>query len=159
MSNKSVNKKVKNTMKNFPVRTLPHSNSNKRGAFGIETGDHPSGIVVTPKGIPTIVVKAIPIRIAPGTFRTNNTIVITKPIIATKAVDTFKFTNPIIVPVSEAVIPAFVKPIKQINRPIPTATAFLREAGIDLIIASRTPKTESRINTRPSIKTAVKANL
>ena len=69
VSNKSVNKNVKNTMKNFPVRTLPHSNLNRSGASGSENGFHPSGTVVTPNGIPTIVVNAIPIRIAPGTFR------------------------------------------------------------------------------------------
>ena len=56
-------------MKNFPVRTLPHSNLNRSGASGSENGFHPSGTVVTPNGIPTIVVNAIPIRIAPGTFR------------------------------------------------------------------------------------------
>ena len=158
VSNKSVNKNVKNTIKNFPVKTFAHSNWNNKGADGIETGFQPSGIVVTPKGKPTIVVIIIPRRIEPGTLRTNKTIVIIKPMIATRAVDTLKFTNPIIVPVAEDVIPAFVKPIKQINKPIPTATAFLNVAGIDLIIASRTPNTERRIKTRPSIKTAVKAN-
>ena len=72
---------------------------------------------------------------------------ITSPIIATKAVLLLilKFTKPIKVPVSVETIPAFARPIIVINKPIPTVTAFFKLAGIDLIIASRTPKRESKI--------------
>ncbi len=63
-----------------------------------------------------------------------------------------------IVPVSLAAIPALLKPIRQMNKPIPTATAFFIDAGIDLIIASLTPKKERTINKRPSRRTAVNAN-
>ena len=69
-----------------------------------------------------------------------------------------KFTNPIVVPVPVEQIPAFTRPMIVINKPIPTETAFFKHSGIDLIIASRTPKIERRIKIRPSTKTAVRAN-
>ena len=149
---------MKNTTKNFTVKILVHSNWKKYGIDGNEIGLKFSGIVVTPNGIPTTVVKAIPIRIEPGTFITYKIIVITNPIIATSAEELLKSTKPIIVPKSDLAIPAFASPIKVINNPIPTATAFRKFAGIDLIIASLTPNNDNTINNKPSNKTAVRAN-
>ena len=64
------------------------------------------------------------------------------PSIATIALAFFKlkFTNPIIVPVSDEQIPALTRPIIAIKRPIPTETAFFNQEGIDSMIFSRTPK-------------------
>ena len=65
----STKRNVKNTVKNFKVRTCEKSNFQNKGASGRETALKPSGIFVTPKGIPTIVVRMIPIRMAPGTLK------------------------------------------------------------------------------------------
>ena len=51
-------------MQKIPLK----SNAKKCGADGVENGLKSSPIVVTPKGIPIIVVMMIPIRIAPGMF-------------------------------------------------------------------------------------------
>ena len=76
VSNKSVNRNVKKITKNcprtakenFPVVeeiTIPLKSKAKRYGFdGRENGLKFSGIVVTPKGIPIIVVMMIPIRMA-----------------------------------------------------------------------------------------------
>ena len=51
------------------VQKIPlKSNAKKCGADGAENGLKFSGIVVTPNGIPIIVVMIIPIRIAQGIF-------------------------------------------------------------------------------------------
>ena len=55
-------------------------------------------------------------------------------------------------------MPAFARPMIAMKRPIPTATAFLRLSGIDLMIASRIPQRERRIKIIPSTRTAVKAS-
>lgn len=95
VSNKSVNKNVKNTMKNLIERTLAHSNLQKYGVAGLEKGENPSGIEVTPKGIPIIVVITRPKRIAPDTFFIDKTIVMIRPCIATiaEACPKSKLTN------------------------------------------------------------------
>ena len=83
-----------------------------------------------------------------------------RPIIATRAVAWLKSIElkPMIVPFAEVTIPALLSPIRAMKSPIPTATAFFIVPGIELIIASRTPKNESKIKRTPSIKTAVRAN-
>ena len=53
--------------------------------------------------------------------------------------------------------PAFCKPVKAMNRPMPTETPFLSVSGMALKIASRTLVSDSTIKTRPSIKTASSA--
>ena len=84
----------------------------------------------------------------------------TKPSSATIAVACaeLRFTKPMSVPVSPEVMPAFVNPMSVINSPMPTATAFRRLSGIDLMIASRIPNSDSKINSTPSSNTAVSAN-
>lgn len=126
VSNISVNKNVIRTTRNLTVKMFVKSNLNKYGASGIEKGLKFSGITVTPKGIPMIVVMIIPKSIEPGTLITYKTIVTTNPMIATKAVAfvRLKFTKPIIVPVEDEAIPALARPINAIKRPIPTETAF-----------------------------------
>ena len=69
VSNISVNRNVKKTTKNFTERTPANSNLKRKGVSGTEIALKFSGITVTPKGIPTTVVAATPIRIAPGTLR------------------------------------------------------------------------------------------
>ena len=84
----------------------------------------------------------------------------TRPMIATRAVAWLKSIalKPMIVPFAEVTIPALLSPISAMKSPIPTATAFFIVPGIELIIASRTPKNESKIKRTPSSKTAVRAN-
>ena len=55
-------------------------------------------------------------------------------------------------------MPAFLSAISVMNRPMPTATAFLIETGIALKIASRTGVTDSARKIRPSTNTASSAN-
>ena len=52
---------------------------------------------------------------------------------------------------------AFCRPIKVMNRPIPTDTATFRLAGIALKIASRTFVRDRIIKIIPSTNTAVRA--
>ena len=54
-------------------------------------------------------------------------------------------------------IPAFWKPMKAMNRPIPTDTPLFNCMGMALKIASRTLVRDRRIKTRPSTKTASRA--
>ena len=53
--------------------------------------------------------------------------------------------------------PAFCRPIKAINKPIPTDTPLFNVRGIALKIASRTFVSERTIKISPSIKTAKSA--
>ena len=131
-----------------------------KGFEGSETGLKFSGTTVTPIGIPMIVVAAIPIRIAPGTLHTYKMIVMIRPITArsAEACERLKLLKPMIVPVSLATIPALARPIRQMNKPIPTETAIFRFSGIDLMIASRIPQNERIRNKTPSRRTAVKAS-
>ena len=55
---------------NLIESTPAHSNLQNNGAAGRLKGFHPSGIAVTPNGMPIIVVAIIAIRIEPGTLRT-----------------------------------------------------------------------------------------
>ena len=137
----------------------PNAKWKRCGSAGVEKGVQSFATLVTPKGIPIIVVRAIAMRIEPGTFRIKSTIVITRPIIATVALalSAVKFTKPTGVPKSVLTIPAFTRPMIVIKRPIPTDTAFLSPVGIDFMIASRTPKSERRIKMIPSTRTAVSA--
>ena len=82
--------------------------------------------------------------------------VISNPITATRALPS-NGAKPIIVPISLETIPALLNPIKAINSPIPTATAFFKLAGMALIIASLTLKRDRIIKRTPSRKTAVRA--
>ena len=86
--------------------------------------------------------------------------VITRPITDTIAETFFmsKALKLIMVPFEFVTIPALLRPIKAIKSPIPTATAFFMEEGIDFIMASLTPKKERTIKSTPSKRTAVRAN-
>ena len=85
VSNISVKRNVIRTTKNFKDKAFAHSNLNKYGAAGVANGLKFSGMLVTPNGIPIIVVTATPIRIEPGTFKMYKTIVIINPSTATRA--------------------------------------------------------------------------
>ena len=52
---------------------------------------------------------------------------------------------------------AFCMPINAMNRPIPTDTATLMDAGIMLKIASRTLKIDRKMKIIPSANTAARA--
>ena len=103
-----------------------------------------------------IVVKIMPMMIAPFTFKHSKTIVMIRPMIATSAAP-FIGTKPMIVPVSPETMPPPCRPMSVINKPMPTATAFFKFAGIALMSAWRTLKIDKTINKMPSRKTAVSA--
>ncbi len=100
----------------------------------------------------------IPKNNAPFTFFARRNPVIIKPINDNNGAGCDKSPKPTIVPPPPTTIPAFVKPISAINKPIPTDTAFFKFIGIELNIASLTLKNDSRMNNIPSIRTAVNAN-
>ena len=100
----------------------------------------------------------IPKNKAPFTFLANKNPIIINPIIANSGAGWVKSPRPTIVPPPPTTIPAFVKPMRAINKPIPTDTDFFKFIGIESNIASLTLKNDSKINSIPSIKTAVRAN-
>ena len=69
VSKRSVKRNVNTITTNLIERMPAKSNLKRRGEAGRLNGTHPSGTVVTPKGIPMIVVARIAMRIAPGTLR------------------------------------------------------------------------------------------
>ena len=52
---------------------------------------------------------------------------------------------------------AFCKPMKAMNRPMPTLTAFFRLKGMALKIASRILNRDRRMKISPSARTAARA--
>ena len=62
------------------------------------------------------------------------------------------------IPSPGTTILAPLKPMKAINRPIPTEMACFTLFGIPFTIASRTLVNVNKMKIRPSINTAVKAN-
>ena len=58
---------------------------------------------------------------------------------------------------SSTTMPAFCRPMKAMNRPIPAEMAVLTAAGMASKIILRRPVTVSRTNTMPSTKTSTRA--
>ncbi len=158
VSNISTNKKVNITMRKS-AKCAPTSAKlnfiNVGARLGGIEANPPN--CVTPIGIPMIVVTIIPIRMFPFTLYATRTAVMTRPIRARIAVLLEMFKPTRVDPLS-TMIPAFWRPMNATNIPIPTLIAFLRLAGIELTIASRTLNAVRRIKIIPSQKIAVKAN-
>src|SRR5665648_297044 len=119
---------------------------------------NPSGTIVTPNGIPIIVVAIIPNSIAPFTFFANKNPVIIIPNNATNTGAETTFPSATIVPFPWITTPAPLSPINAINNPIPTETACFKFIGIESKIASLAFTNDNNINITPSINTAVNAN-
>ena len=99
----------------------------------------------------------IPIKIAPGTRRTNSTAVRMRPTIAISAA--LEANDPSVTNVAGLVMtrPAFLSPMKARNIPMPAVTEYLRWCGTARTIAWRTPSTERRMKMQPEIATAPSA--
>ena len=100
----------------------------------------------------------MPISIAPGTFFAYRKPVMASPIMANSAGPEVISPSKTKVASSFTTTPAFCRPIKAINSPMPAPTAYLRFNGIALTIASRIFVIVRSINIRPSMNTAVSAN-
>ena len=120
--------------------------------------NEPPAHVVTPKGIPTIVVMIIPRSRAPFTFLARRIPVTTRPIIATPAGPLYHVALSSTSVAPPTMIPAFWSPMKAMNRPIPAAIAFLRLAGMLLTIASLTLQNVRRRKMIPSTRIADSAH-
>ena len=132
--------------------TCPNATKNvgsKLGALEIIL----SGIGITPVAKPTIGEIAIPIKIPPGTRRTNKIAVTTKPTMVTHVEPTFKGPKPTSVASLATIKPPWLKPRKAINNPIPPEMANFKSAGIASIISSRNLKIVIKININEATKT------
>ncbi len=116
------------------------------------------GIGWTPVARATTVVTRMLISSAAGTLRAHSSIVSTRPNQKTKWATVVGNTNrtgtgfSAEVPPVLTMIPASMKPMNRMNRPIPTPIARLSESGTARITASRRP-TRTRIVTRMPSRT------
>ena len=160
VSNISTNRKVKRIIAISRENTLEKSNWNINGER-LGTLNKWSVLnalrSVTPKGIPMMVAASIPISSAPLTFLENNTPMITRPMIQTSGPAEAMLPTVTRVASEPTTIPAFLKPISAIKKPIPAEIARFRLTGILLMIASRMLVPVRRIKITPSRKTAVSA--
>ncbi|MBA7527956.1 hypothetical protein ES705_20138 [subsurface metagenome] len=115
------------------------------------------GREVIRSGIPITAPARIPISIAPCILNISRTPIILKPASVIQIVWSDKF--PILTRVfSSAIIrPELMKPIRAINKPMPTEMACFNGRGILFTISSRMLKAVSSIKIIPSIKIAVSA--
>ena len=82
--------------------------------------------------------------------------VIIRPITDRITVGLLKVPRAIEVDSLETTIPAFLKPIKAIKRPIPPLIAFFKDMGMAFTIAVRKPVTVIRIKMIPDRNTAAR---
>ena len=143
--------------------TRPLANSNRCTSIEpVTTGDAAtaSGSCGKTSFKPTVsaVAEAMPQRIEPRTRRANSTAVTSRPVKNTiRSGDVkcaFSFTA---VPGSLTIKPAFCRPMKAMNRPMPAAMPFLRLGLTALKINSRRPTSERIRNSTPEINTAPSA--
>ena len=114
---------------------------------------------VTPKGIPTMVVATMAIRIPPRTFLTVSTMARTRPIRKTQSTGVLKDAIPGTARagwVSSGlnwIMPTFRKPRYAMKAPIPPLIASCRDFGMALMIILRTFVTVIRMLSRPQMNT------
>lgn len=111
------------------------------------------GKSINPNIIPTITVKAIPKNIAICEPLTINIDIATKPNTESKTVGFVKSPSATNVDELATTIPAFFKPIKAINKPIPELTANFKFVGIALITNSLNPVADIIKNIIPDANT------
>src|SRR5690606_16186066 len=120
-----------------------------------------SGILATSPGTmkATTVDAMMPQKIAALTFIAIRTIVTTNPTTATKIGHVLRCDmsirpngSPSGVP-KNVISPAFLRPRKRMNAPIPTLMAFFRTIGTISSTYLRTPVTTSKVMIRPSVTT------
>ena len=171
VSNISMNRKVNTTTSISQLRILWNSNWQKIGetlcgrdtscrapaslCANCVTAAPVAGSLITR---PISVVMMIPMRMPPRTFSITRPAVIIKPIIATRAVPWVIFPRVTSVESEFTMIPAFCRPMKAMNRPIPAPMAFFKVPGMALMSQVRTLVTVRMMNRSPSRSTAVRAN-
>ena len=124
---------------------------------GSDTIVEPSGKCVTPVRSPTIVDAKIPHKRAPLTpLAVNTTIIISAKKNTKPSADAMFESSREMSPTPT--MPALIKPISAMNKPIATHTAYFKLIGIALKSASRIPVKDNIIKISPSRNTAVRAN-
>ena len=158
VSKKSTKKKVNTTTQNSGLAISEKSILQNIGESdgGMETT--PSGIFVIPRGIPTIVITIIPIRIPPVTLRASSTTMRMRPASESRA---GRLARRGVRPRSTAslltMIVALCRPIKVMKSPMPAEMPIFSDLGIELTTSSRTFVSVSTMNITPSMKTAASA--
>ena len=157
VSNISINRKVITQIAISTDNMLLHSNF-------IRIGDMEGGVsrnpvkLVTPRGIPMMVVARIPINNAPTTFLTNKTEVSRMPKQARSTAGECRSPKVTSVASLALTIPAFFKPMNAMKSPMPGDIARRRISGMESTIFCLSPVMVRRMNMIPSRNTAVKAN-
>ena len=108
--------------------------------------------LVTPMGMPMTVVTRMPMNRAPLTFQAIRMPVMIRPISASRAgPEVMLLRSSRLLPA--VTMPAFSRPIRQMNRPIPALMAAFRGAGMESMICLRIGETEIARKIRPEMNT------
>ena len=99
-----------------------------------------------------MVVPMMPSRRAARTPRAKRASVMIRPMTNVRIGPVLSGDNVTTVPVPRVTKPAFTRPIKRMNRPMPTPIACFRGIGIAFRIASRKPVRTSAVMTIPSMR-------
>ena len=110
-------------------------------------------MLTCPNSQPTNVVATIPTSIAPRTFQTLSTAIVSRPNSASSAPGALRLPSATKVAGSATMMPAFFSPMKPMNSPIPPATAENRCGGITATISCRAPVNVSSRNAHPEMNT------
>ena len=164
VSNISMNINVNTTTNISNEKIWLHSNWQK-------IGETESGREATPLNLvmcspvagslitrPSTAVASMPMRSEPGTFFTTRMPVSTRPIRASSAGPAVMSPRATVVASFDTMTPAFLRPMKAMNRPIPQPMAFFNEAGMESTMSLRTLVTVRMMKMIPSRSTAVSAN-
>ena len=107
----------------------------------------------SPRNQPITVSTRMPISMAPLTLRACSTAISTIPARVSRAVGVFRLPSATVVAGLATTSPAFFRPMKAMNRPMPAAVAASRGLGIERTISWRTPTSVSSRKAIPEMKT------
>ena len=171
VSNMSMNRKVKTTTSISQERMLWNSNLQKIGdtlsgrdtslmapaslRTSCVTASPVAGSLITR---PMSVVTMMPMRMPPRTLSITRPAVIIRPIMPTSAGPWVMSPRVTSVASELTMMPAFCRPMKAMNRPIPAPMAFLSVPGMASSSQVRTLVTVRMMKRMPSSSTAVRAN-
>ena len=108
--------------------------------------------LVCPMGMPISVVRMMPMNSAPLTFQAISTPVSSRPISASSGAPVVMLLRSSRL-LPAVTIPAFSRPIRQMNRPMPALMAALSEAGMEAMILLRRGETVTARKIRPLMNT------
>ena len=157
VSNKSTNNNVNTaiTMSKLNISFMSTENACKNTGFNDGTFNDiiPCGKATNPRPIPITDITTIDINNAPFLSLATNAPVTNNP-------NSVNITNGscIFPKAPSTTILAFCKPTNAMNKPTPAVTANFKFIGIHSIIFSLNLVTVNKINIRPSINTAIRAN-